>query len=66
MRTLTKTLLLLATAGLVGCESGNPTISDPKDLPALSEADKQEIKQKEAAIQEEEGKSFTTGKSAKK
>ncbi len=52
MRRTALAALLLAIGGTLGCENGKTT--DPKELPPLSASDLEEIKQRDAQIEEEE------------
>jgi hypothetical protein len=52
MRHLPLAALMLATALLAGCGGGEST--DPSKLPALTAADLEEIRQRDAQVEEEE------------
>jgi phage FluMu protein gp41 len=52
MRRTALAALLLAIVGTLGCENGKTT--DPKDLAPLSATDLEEIKARDAQIEEEE------------
>jgi outer membrane biogenesis lipoprotein LolB len=63
MRTLMKTTLLLSAAFLTGC--GGNAATNPDELVPLTEKDKQEIKQRDDQVNQEEG-GTAYGKDARK
>ena len=57
--------LCLVMLGLVGCDSGTIVITDPKNLPPLTEEDKREIQNLDQKIREEEGGAYIAAQKKK-